>query len=178
MKLNWRNVESLVEPLEVDAITTQSGIYLRKDITESDGKYTYKEVLLSNDYRYDILDTEEYKAKLLDDFKILVQEENENTLAAKKTITTSIGDFSIKTPTYDFIFCLMALKDLPTGIPAGKLRLADGTAVPAMTQAQVQALYFEFTTLVAELDTKFVGYKTNINAAATIDALEQIEIVY
>ena len=47
MLLNWKSVESLERPLEIDAIMTTEGVYLRKDIQENDGKFTYKEVLLS-----------------------------------------------------------------------------------------------------------------------------------
>lgn len=178
MQLNWRIVESTEKPLDVDAELTQSGIYLRKDIEKIDDRYKYKEVLLSNDYRFPILDTDEYKAKLLEVFKQEVHKENEAALAAIKTINTSIGEFSIKTPTYDFIFCLMALKEFSSGIPEGKVRFANGEAAPAMTQPQVQALYLEFANNIAELDVKFTTYKNQINNAESIDALEQIEIVY
>lgn len=60
MILQWKTVESLECPQEVDALLTTSGVYYRKDITEQDGKFIYKEVLLSNDFRFDILDTQEY----------------------------------------------------------------------------------------------------------------------
>jgi hypothetical protein len=176
--LNWKNVESLEQPLEIDAITTTEGVYLRKDIKFEDDKYKYKEVLLSNDYRYDILDTDEYRAKLLEVFKIERLKENEITLAEKKTITTTLGEFSIKTPTYDFIFCLMGLKDLPTGIAEGTIRLADGTPIGAMTQPEVQSLYFEVFNAIAQLDSKFTGYKKQILEASNFDELEEIEIVY
>lgn len=176
--LNWKNVESLEQPLEIDAITTTEGVYLRKDIKFEDDKYKYKEVLLSNDYRYDILDTDEYRAKLLEVFKTERLKENETTLAEKKTIATTLGEFSIKTPTYDFIFCLMGLKDLPTGIAEGTIRLADGTPLPAMTQAEVQALYFEVFNAIAQLDSKFTNYKKQILNAGNFDELEEIKIVY
>ena len=61
MLLNWKNAESLVRPLEVDCTLSDNGVYYRKDIVETDdGKFTYKEVVLSNDFRFDILDTQEY----------------------------------------------------------------------------------------------------------------------
>lgn len=178
MLLNWKSVESLERPLEIDAIMTTEGVYLRKDIQENDGKFTYKEVLLSNDYRFDILDTDEYRAKLLEVFKEERLRENENALAKKKTIETSLGEFSIKTPTYDFIFCLMGLKDLPTGITEGTIRLADGTPIKAMTQTEVQALYFEVFNSIAQLDSKFTGYKKQILEASTFDELENISFDY
>lgn len=178
MLLNWKNVESLERPIEVDAISTKNGIYFRKNIVETDGKFKYQEVLLSNDYRFNILDTEEYLAKLLEVFKAETQKENEQALAAKKTIVTSIGEFSIKTPTYDFIFCLMALKGLPTGIPEGRIRFYGGEFVPAMTQAQVQALYLEYANAVATLDSKFVDFKNKIESAVSIQSLEEIQISY
>lgn len=176
--LNWKKVESLEEPLEIDCTLSKKGVYLRKDIQKVEDKYVYQEVLLSNEYRYPILDMDEYKAKLLETFKEEAQEKNKKVLAAKETIVTSIGEFSIKTPTYDFIFCLMALKEFPSGIPEGKIRFANGEAAPAMTQGQVQALYFEFANAIAELDAKFTGIKNEIDAAENIDALESIEINY
>ena len=178
MQLNWKKAESLECPLEIDAQMTSSGVYLRKNINREDDKYTYQEVLLSNDYRFPILDMDEYREKLLEVFKTEAQEENQKALAAKKTIETSVGEFSIKTPTYDFIFCLMALKEFPTGIPEGKIRFANGEAAPAMTQAQVQALYLEFANAIAELDAKFTNIKNQIINAESIDALENIEISY
>ena len=117
-------------------------------------------------------------AKLLEQFKAEAFAENEKLLANKKTIETSFGEFSIKTPTYDFVFCLMFLKDLPTGIPEGKIRLADGTPVKAMTQAEVMNLYIEFTTEIAGIDSLFTGNKNKIETAQTIAELEAIEIAY
>ena len=172
MLLNWEVVESTERPLEVDNMLSPSGAYLRKDIQEIDGKFQYKEVFLG----------QEYKGKsvfeLLEIFKAEMQNENAMALAGKKTIVTSLGEFSIKTPTYDFIFCLMALKDIPTGIPAGMIRFYGGEAAPAMTQTQVQALYLEYAGKVAELDGKFIAYKAAINNAETIQELEDIQIVY
>jgi hypothetical protein len=72
----------------------------------------------------------------------------------------------------------MALKDLPTGIPEGRIRFYGGNPVPAMTQAQVQALYLEFANAVASLDAKFIDYKNQIDSAADIATLEAIQINY
>lgn len=70
MLLNWKTAESLVQPLRVDKILSEQGIYYRKDIKAveiEDGlKYVYKEVFLSNDFRFDIEDTEEYIAAIQD----------------------------------------------------------------------------------------------------------------
>lgn len=178
LKLQWKEVQSKEQPMEIDAIATDKGVYLRKDIVFEEDIYKYKEVLLPNEYRYEILDTEEYMAKLLEQFKAEAFAENEKLLANKKTIETSFGEFSIKTPTYDFVFCLMFLKDLPTGIPEGKIRLADGTPVKAMTQAEVMNLYIEFTTAIAGIDSLFTGNKIKIETAKTISELEAIEIAY
>lgn len=60
MRLNWKTVESLEQPLEIDKNLTSSGVYYRKNIVEEDGKYTYEEVLLSNEFRFNIEDTTEY----------------------------------------------------------------------------------------------------------------------
>lgn len=60
MILNWKKAESLERPLEVDCTLSDNGVYYRKDIIETDGTFTYKEVVLSNDFRFDILDTQEY----------------------------------------------------------------------------------------------------------------------
>lgn len=60
MILNWKTVESLEVPLEIDKNLSTSGVYYRKNIVESEGKYSYEEVVLSNEFRFDIEDTEEY----------------------------------------------------------------------------------------------------------------------
>jgi len=172
MILNWKETESTEKPLEVDNTLSPNGVYLRKDIQELDGKFRYKEIFLSQEYKCDSV------SELLEMFKAEMQAENATALANKQTITTSIGEFSIKTPTYDFIFCLMALKDMPTGIPAGQIRFYGGAPAPAMTQAQVQALYLEYAGRVAQLDGKFIDYKAAINNAETIQELEDIQIVY
>lgn len=68
MILNWKTAESLVQPLKVDTTLSEQGIYYRKDIEAveiEDGlKYVYKEVFLSNDFRFDIEDPEEYIAAI------------------------------------------------------------------------------------------------------------------
>lgn len=68
MLLKWKTVESLVQPLRVDTTLSEQGIYYRKDIKAveiEDGlKYTYKEVFLSNEFRFDIEDPEEYVAAI------------------------------------------------------------------------------------------------------------------
>lgn len=178
LNLQWKEVQSKELPMLIDATATEKGVYLRKDIVFEEDIFKYKEVLLPNAYRYEILDTEEYMAKLLEIFKQEAYAENEVLLASKKTIQTSFGEFSIKTPTYDFVFCLMFLKDIPTGIPEGKIRLADGTPVKAMTQQEVMNLYIEFTTAIAGIDSLFTGNKIKIASAQTIAELEAIEIVY
>jgi len=70
MLLDWKNAESLEKPLEVDCTLSDKGVYYRKDIqeveTEDNTKYVYKEVVLSNDFRFDILDTEEYVQAIKD----------------------------------------------------------------------------------------------------------------
>lgn len=178
LNLQWKEVQSKEQPIEIDAIATGKGVYLRKDIIFDEEVYKYKEVLLPNEYKYEILDTEEYMTKLLETFKAEAFAENERLLANKKTIETSFGEFSIKTPTYDFVFCLMFLKDLPTGIPEGKIRLADGTPVRAMTQEEVVNLYIEFTTAIAGIDSLFTENKIKIATAKNISELEAIEIAY
>lgn len=172
MILNWKETESTEKPLEVDNTLSPNGVYLRKEIQELEGKFRYKEVFLGQEYKCDSA------PELVEMFKAEMQIKNATALANKQTITTSVGEFSIKTPTYDFIFCLMALKDLPTGIPAGKIRFYGGAPAPAMTQTQVQALYLEYAGKVAELDGKFVDFKAAINNAQTIQELEDIQIAY
>lgn len=70
MLLNWKNAESLVKPLLVDDTLSEKGVYYRKDIkevTEDDvTKYVYKEVVLSNDFRFDIKDVDEYVQAIKD----------------------------------------------------------------------------------------------------------------
>ena len=176
--LKWKNAESKEKPLEIDCTLSSTDVYLRKNIRQEEEMYKYDEVILSSEYRYPILDMNEYKEKLLNAFKEEYLKENEKILADKKTINTSLGEFSIKTPTYDFVFCLMAMKDLPQGISEGTIRLADGTPVKALTQAEVQALYMEFYNSIAELDKKFTSYKNQIIEAKNFDELENIEIIY
>lgn len=72
MILNWKKAESLERPLEVDCTLSPSGVYYRKNIVEELAgeepnlytKFVYDEVILSNEFRFDILDTEEYKAAI------------------------------------------------------------------------------------------------------------------
>lgn len=68
MQLNWKQVESCEMPLEVDATLSKSGVFYRKNITEKtteDGKkYKYDEAILSNEFRFDINNVEEYKAAI------------------------------------------------------------------------------------------------------------------
>lgn len=68
MILNWKKAESLERPLKVDCMLSESGVFYRKNIEEVEyenngktgTKFIYDEVILSNDFRFDILDTEEY----------------------------------------------------------------------------------------------------------------------
>jgi hypothetical protein len=61
MLLTWKKVESLEKPLEVDCMLSNEDVYYRKDIVQDeDGKYTYQETLLGKEFRFDILDTQEY----------------------------------------------------------------------------------------------------------------------
>lgn len=73
MQLIWKKAESLEKPLEVDCTLSNSGVYYRKNIKEEttldaneepQTKYIYDETVLSNEFRFDILDTEEYKAAI------------------------------------------------------------------------------------------------------------------
>lgn len=66
--LKWKKVESLERPLEVDCTLSESGVYYRRNIktvaTDEGYKYEYEETVLSNDFRFNILDMEEYKAAI------------------------------------------------------------------------------------------------------------------
>lgn len=72
MLLNWKKAESLERPLEVDCTLSENGVYYRKNIVEELAgeepelytKFVYDEVVLPNDFRFDILDTEEYKTAI------------------------------------------------------------------------------------------------------------------
>lgn len=68
MLLNWKKVESLEMPLEVDCTLSETDVYYRRNIekaeTETGVKYVYEETVLSDDFRFQILDTEEYKAAI------------------------------------------------------------------------------------------------------------------
>lgn len=64
MRLNWKKAESYEKPLEVDTKLSNSGIYYRRNIEEVEAeagvKYCYEEVLLSNDFRFNIENIAEY----------------------------------------------------------------------------------------------------------------------
>lgn len=68
MLLNWKKVESLEMPLEVDCTLSETDVYYRRNIekaeTETGVKYVYEETVLSDDFRFQILDTEEYKTAI------------------------------------------------------------------------------------------------------------------
>ena len=68
MLLNWKKAESLELPLEVDCTLSDKAVYYRKNIeqvaTDDGFKYVYDEAVLSNDFRFPILDMEEYKAAI------------------------------------------------------------------------------------------------------------------
>lgn len=72
----WKNTESMQEPLLVDDKSSSYGLYLRKDVVQENNVYKYKEIYLSNDYKMNIVDVEEYQEKLL---ACLDQEEEEYT---------------------------------------------------------------------------------------------------
>ena len=72
MLLTWKKVESLEMPLEVDCTLSKTDVYYRRNITEEQTenngkivkKYVYDETVLSEEFRFPILDTEEYKAAI------------------------------------------------------------------------------------------------------------------
>lgn len=84
MILNWKKSESLVQPLEVDCTLSTTGVFYRKNIVAIAGdddtptKYVYDEVVLPEEFRFPILDVEEYK---------LAIQEKLNELNAKLHIT-------------------------------------------------------------------------------------------
>lgn len=65
MLFTWTNTESMQEPLLVDDKSSSYGLYLRKDVVQENNVYKYKEIYLSNDYKMNIVDVEEYQEKLL-----------------------------------------------------------------------------------------------------------------
>ena len=72
MLLTWKKVESLEMPLEVDCTLSKTDVYYRRNITEEQvenngeivKKYIYEETILSEEFRFPILDTEEYKTAI------------------------------------------------------------------------------------------------------------------
>ena len=72
MLLTWKKVESLEMPLEVDCTLSKTDVYYRRNITEEQAenngeivkKYIYEETILSEEFRFPILDTEEYKTAI------------------------------------------------------------------------------------------------------------------
>ena len=69
MLLNWKIVESLERPLEVDCTLSNDSVYYRRNIREEIAeeepelktKFIYEEVILPEEFRFPILDTEEFK---------------------------------------------------------------------------------------------------------------------
>lgn len=69
MLLNWKIVESLERPLEVDCTLSNDSVYYRRNIREEIAeeepelktKFVYEEVILPDEFRFPILDTEEFK---------------------------------------------------------------------------------------------------------------------
>lgn len=69
MLLNWQVVESLEKPLEVDCTLSKESVYYRRNIKEEltgeepdlQTKFVYEEVVLPKEFRFPILDTEEFK---------------------------------------------------------------------------------------------------------------------
>lgn len=69
MLLNWKIVESLERPLEVDCTLSNDSVYYRRNIREEIAeeepelktKFVYEEVILPEEFRFPILDTEEFK---------------------------------------------------------------------------------------------------------------------
>lgn len=49
MELTWVQSESKESPLAIDEKTSQTGVYLRKNIVFADEKYTYQEAYLTKD---------------------------------------------------------------------------------------------------------------------------------
>lgn len=82
MLFTWKNTESMVEPLLIDDKSSSYGVYLRKDVKQENNVYKYKEIYLSNDYKMNIVDVEEYQQKLLDRLEI-----EEQTYISKLHIT-------------------------------------------------------------------------------------------
>lgn len=74
MLLNWKIVESLERPLEVDCTLSNDSVYYRRNIREEiaeeepelQTKYVYEEVVLPQEFRFSILDTEEFKQAIQD----------------------------------------------------------------------------------------------------------------
>ena len=69
MKFEFRKSNSTIKPPVIDKISSATGVYYRKNITEKkdeDGNisYDYDEILMPNDFRFEIEDAEIYAAKL------------------------------------------------------------------------------------------------------------------
>ena len=69
MKFEFRKANSTICPPVIDKTSSATGVYYRKNITEKTDEdenvyYEYDEILMSNDYRFEIEDAEIYAAKL------------------------------------------------------------------------------------------------------------------
>lgn len=72
MELQYKEVQSCIRPKEIDSTSSPNGVYLRKNITQEDDIYTYKEAFLSleeynqyiisKDITNEILDKEDSEA--------------------------------------------------------------------------------------------------------------------
>lgn len=193
MQLNWRKSESLQRPLEIDAALTKNGIYLRRNITEVQTgdekeistKFIYDEVLLPNTYRYNILDMDEYKAKLLEQFKSEQKINNAAALANVQSIDTTYGKVLINTPVGTIDSVVSGLLNLVNitkqNLPAGSFRTyinGISTPSPELTPSQVASLFVEVFKSINELDKKYKNYESLIDNTATLDDVIALEFEY
>jgi hypothetical protein len=189
MQLNWKQSESTQRPLEVDTTSTTSGVYLRRNIaeTETDGvvKYSYDEVLLPSEYKYDIADVEEYLAKLLQEFKAQKQAESDTKNKTVEFIKTSYGKLKTTTPVGELTTVMNSLAiivQMSGNLQADMVRfyLEDGSIVgnQELNQQQFAMLFSEVITAYKAIDNKSTMYKKAIQEAETLEELENIEINY
>lgn len=188
MQLDWKQSESTQKPPEIDATSTASGVYLRRNITETetDGvvKYTYDEVLLPPEFKYDITDPEQYKAKLLQDFKTRVLAQNEMLYNAALNKPLPYGVYFLLAEwvtTYNNALSTAQRKEARGIVEPFNIAVLSPTGLQNISIATVNEFLPMFDIVSdewARLIDKRNQYLVDIQNTQTLDALEAIEITY
>lgn len=117
MKFTFKRVKGSANPPVIDATSSVTGVYYRKnveEIIEEDGNilYTYDEIKMPNEYRFEIQDENIYAAKL--DEIIAAENQKERNYYDALTLTPSDVERALyKAKGIDFEDLKEMLKDNP-----------------------------------------------------------------